>query len=474
MPESIVEQLDHIFKPKSVAFIGASNDQRKWGYRQILSAQRNGFPGPIYPVNRHEEQVIGIPAYRSLLDIPGEVDMALITVPAPQVPQVLNECGDKGIRGAVIISSGFSEIGTEEGRRLQVEIVRVARQRGIRFVGPNCMGISSPAGRFSTAGGLDMRETGGIAFISQSGTMGNYLAAKARDRGFGLGLFVSSGNQADLGFADYLEYLAEDDSTKAIVLYMEGMSEGRRFFEVARQVLRHKPIAIYKAGRTAEGRKAVSSHTASLSGPDEVFDAICKQIGILRGHEVLHPFEMTQALATQPLPQGNRIGVLMTGGGQCVTVADACGQLGLILPELDAETQATLKQQFAPHVPPPRNPIDLAGSPPGLDIRILQTLASLDYIDGIILSAPSSIGMARGNVVEAARSSINWAEAVIDVSRKQDKPVIFFAMPPFANAGVGIELLRAAQVPIYETPEECARAMSALVRYAETRRRLNA
>ena len=349
MTKDIVRQLDYIFKAKSVAVIGASNAPAKWGYRMINNPLITGYRGALYAVNPGEKEVLGLHSYPSLSDVPGDVEFAVIVVPAATVPKVMEECVAKGVKGAVIITAGFAEIGPE-GKALQDEVVRIAREGGIRFVGPNCMGVYSSAVNLSLC--FDRILKGKIAFCSQSGTYGGFLARVAVSRGYGLSKFVSMGNQAEITASDYLEYLGEDNDTNAVCFYMEGFRDGERFFEVAKNVVKKKPIIIYKAGRTEAAARATISHTSSLAGSDAVFEAMCKQVGLIRVYETMHIFDVAQALVSQPLPRGNRVGIIGTGG-QGVVTSESCELLGLKVPELDEETSVRLKKNLAPQAPAP-------------------------------------------------------------------------------------------------------------------------
>jgi len=463
---SIKEELRPIFEPTSVAFIGASNVFGKWGNRMISNAYRSGFGGPIYPVNPKEEEVIGLKAYPSILEIPGDIDLAVFTITAEQVPRGLRECVQKGVRGAVITSAGFAEAGPK-GRVLQEECNEIARAAGIRFVGPNCMGVYSSSGRLNLAFDASVNP-GSVAFISQSGTLGSYLAINASMKGYGLCKFVSIGNQANISFADYLEYLRDDPHTRTIILYIEGLNDGRRFFEVAKDVVRYKPILAYKAGRTEVGARASLSHTASLTGADEVFDAMCRQVGIIRGSEVMHPFEMAEALTRLPLPKGNRVAVISGGGGQCVTIADTCASMGLKVPEFDKETQARIRKFLDPHAPDPRNPIDLAANGPHTVAAITDLVAQVDYIDGIITTDWFGAAMGRRTTPELAHAVIAAAEMIAAIPRKYGKPVMTIGFR-FA-ASMASDILANADIPVYEEPEQLAVAMAALAKYSEVRR----
>jgi len=474
---SIVEQLSPIFKPASIAIIGASKTPGKWGFMMVDRPVRTGYRGVIHVVNPKGERIHRLEARRSILDVPDPVDLAVITVPAPSVPQVMRECIQKGVKGAVLISAGFAETG-EEGKALQQEVVRIAREGGIRFVGPNCMGLWSSAGRLNLAFDQAPRP-GPIAFVSQSGTFGGSLSEIASEKGYGLSQFVSIGNQADLTASDYLEYLAEDERTRVVVFYMEGFKDGRRFFDLARKVAAKKPIVIYKAGRTEAGTRATLSHTASLAGREEVFDGICRQAGLIRTQEALQAFEVAEALALQPLPKGRRVAILGSGG-QGVVTADACASLGLEVPELDADTVESLRKLLPPHAPRPTNPVDFAGSNrSGSDeALVVEALLQRDYIDGVISNVPLNpvayvatiyTGGIPQPLLDLLKLAIQGAEHFASLPKKYGKPVVAIRFRRFQNDLVQ-DILNGAGIPIYDTPEECARAMHALARYAEIRK----
>lgn len=476
--KTIVEQLDPIFKPRSIAVIGASQSHAKWGFRMMNRPARTGYRGAIYPVNRTGEAIGHFPGYKSVLDIPEAVDLAVITVPARQVPGVMKECAEKGVRGVVLITAGFAEIGPE-GKILEDKVVGAARKGGIRFVGPNCMGIWSRAGLLCLS--FDKAPLAGpIAFVSQSGTFGVSLSEIAGAKGYGLSKFISIGNQADLTAADYLEYLASDEETKVLVFYIEGFKDGERFMNLAREVVKKKPIIIYKAGRTAAGSKATQSHTASLAGSDEIFDAACRQAGLIRVQETLHAFDVAEVLASQPLPPGRRVAILGSGG-QGVVTADACAALGLEVPELDADTVRSLMEGLPPHAPRPNNPVDFAGSSrTGLEeAAVVEKLLRCDYIDGVISNVPINpaawsdmfgfSGLPRP-LLDMTRKAIDGADYFASLPAKYGKPIITTRFRKVAYDMV-IEILRGAGIPVCDTPEEAARAMHALVRYAEIRKK---
>jgi len=466
MDKSIVDQLRPIFEPRSVAVIGASGDISKFGGRAFVIPLETGYRGTLYPVNPNRKEILGIKAYPSVLDIPDDIDLAVFAIVASMVPQAMEECVKKGVRGAVIITAGFAEIG-EEGRKLQDEVVRIAHRGGIRLVGPNCNGIWSSAVKLSLLFN-PAPQPGPISFVSQSGTLGGYLFQTAMSKGYGFSKFVSSGNQASLNVSDYVEYLGQDEATRAIVLYIEGVQEGRRFFDIAKEVVKRKPIVVYKGGRTAAGSRATLSHTASLAGSDEVFDTACKQAGIIRCYEVMHPFDLAEALAYQPWPKGKRV-TIIGSGGQCVATADACASLGLELPEFDEDTKRRISEILAPHAPVPTNPIDTAATPYPMTVpKILEIVASLDYIDGIITQGPFA-GFDLSP--ERIRNLLDETEAITAIPRKYGKPLIATAMR-WHSMDMILDLFRRAGIPYYTTPEESARAMYGLMKYGEIRQRI--
>ena len=468
-------QLDYIFKPKSVAVVGASNRSGKWGFMMVDTPMKSGYKGTIYPVHPTGGEVLGLKGYTSLLAIPDPVDLVVITVPANIVPQVIKDCAAKGVKCAIIITAGFAEVG-EQGRILQDEVTRIAKEANIRFVGPNCMGIWSSAAHLNLCL-MQQPEQGAVAFASQSGTYGVYLSEIANSKGYGLSKFISIGNQADITASEYLDYLAEDEDTKVIVFYIEGFRDGKSFFERAREVIRKKPIIMFKGGKTEAGARATKSHTASLAGSEEIYEAMCRQVGIINAAEAFQSFEMAEALVHQPLPQGNRI-VILGSGGQSVVISDACASLGLEVPELDQTTVNYLKKLLPPHAPPPKNPVDFAGAYYSVrdQIEVIEQLFKLDYIDGAIANVPSNLSL-QTTVHRTTESDEPIPE---DMARdieyfaklpwKYHKPIVTIRISrPDRKAAESI--LKKAGMPFYDTPEQCARAMYALAYYAKVKRK---
>lgn len=464
MPTKTFDQLRPLFAPRSIAIIGASRTRGKWGHDMVQRPIQSSFRGSIYPINPKGGEIEGLRAYPSVLDVDESVDLAVITIPAPLVPGAVRDCARKGIKAIVLITAGFAETGPK-GRALQDEVVDIARSAGIRFMGPNGMGIWSSEVRLNCA--FDFTpQSGGISFISQSGTMGGYLLATANDKGYGFNAFLSVGNQADLEMADYVEYLRDDKRTKVIVLYVEGLKDGKRFLQSARAATAKKPIIVFKAGRTEDGSRAALSHTASLAGSDEIFDAACRQAGIIRTRDVIHAFDIAEALSKQPLPGGNRVGIVSGGGGECVCCTDACNGFELEVPELNDEVVDALSAHLLPHASRPKNPIDLAADPRHMTVaQIAEFLARQPEIDAIIARAPTW-GIEPSTVKEA----LGAAEIISRIPERYGKPVIATALRRERN-GVVYELMRERNIPTYEFPEEAARAIYGLYSYSKILKR---
>lgn len=469
---NIREQLRPIFSPKSVAVIGASGVPFKWGNDIIRSMQTDGYQGTIYPINPKEKEILGLKVYPSVLDVPGRIDLAVITIRAEQAAQAMKECIQKGIKGAVLITAGFAETG-RHGQALQEEVTRMARQGGLRFVGPNCMGIYSAAAdlNLSLPNGVPK---GSIGFISQSGTFGGIFARAAASRGCGLSCFISAGNQADLDVADYLEYLADDPQTRVVAMYIEGLRDGQRLLNVGRKIAGKKPVIIYKAGKNQSVSRVTMSHTASIAGEDRVFEAMCRQAGFIRVDELFSLLDAAAILTRQPLPEGRRIGILGTGG-LCVVLADTCVSLGLEVPELKEEDVKFIISdlEFPPHAPAPRNPVDFAGSNRTAlqESGVLNKMAQLDYIDGIICNTPITWGDS-ANSSELEKLQIRAAELLTAIPQKLGKPVVTVSLNDIAFTNELLEkAMKTAGITSYNTPEAAVRAMVTLVQYAEIRRR---
>ena len=412
-----------------------------------------------------------------MLDVPEEIDLAVITVRADMVPPSMKECVEKGIKGAIIISADFAETG-DHGRSLQEETVQIARQGGLRFAGPNCFGI------FNSANGLNTLPTvptrGDIGFISQSGSLVHMVARVASNKGYGLSKLVSAGNQADLDVADYLEYMGEDPETRSIVIYLEGFKNGRKLFDVAKSVTAKKPVIIYKAGRHPDSDRVSRSHTANMTGEDRIFDAMCRQTGMIRADTLHATMDMAAILTRQPTSKGNRIGIQGTGG-QCMILADTCLSLGMQVPELSDDDAEHVKSgiDFPPHAPVPRNPVDFAGSHTALmDATVINNLAQLDQIDAIISYRPVTFHLQSSNKLEQVEElDRKVGELMAEAPLKYGKPLILIGFDRtvdnevFRQSEIINRALEKAGVLSFQTLEDAASAMHTLVRYGEITRR---
>jgi len=378
----------HLFSPSSVAVIGASNTVGSWGNNAVKGLLNTGGRR-IYPVNPNAAEILGIKAYPSVLDIPDSIELAVIVVTAQLAPRVLRECVTKGVKTAVIISSGFAETG-EEGRKLEAELTEIARQGGLRFIGPNSMGHADTGSQLSTFGQAGEMPRGPVAVLSQSGNMCLKIVRSLAETGVAFSKYVSTGNEADLYMEDYLEYLAEDDNTKIIAAYIEGLRDGRRFLTLARKITARKPFIAVKVGGTKESAKAVRSHTGALAGEDAVYTAAFKQTGVIRVEDDDELGDMVLALLNGPLPRSNRVGILSIGGGPGALTAEACEREGLRIGTLEESTLQKLDKYLPPRWPR-RNPVDMAGPSAAefaIIVDLLLALLEDANIDAVLLLAP--------------------------------------------------------------------------------------
>jgi acyl-CoA synthetase (NDP forming) len=351
--------LSAVFEPRSVAVIGASTTPGKAGFNILQNLLKLGYQGRVYPVNPKAEQILGLKAYPAVDQIPHQVEAAIIATPAHVVVDVMRDCARKGVKAAIIISGGFSEE-SEEGKRLEEEVIEIARGAGVRVVGPNTTGIMNSENRFTSSFmPIDTLPSGNVAFIAQTGLfLGVLFEHILSSQHFGISKVAGLGNKADVDDADVLEYLAGDAQTRVVAMYIEGLSNGRRFLRVAREIAREKPIVVLKAGTTEAGAEAALSHTASLAGKAEVFEAACRQAGILRVHSFEEMLDVVKAFSFLPLPRGNRVVVIHYTGAGCVIAADACQREGLKLAELSPATVGAIRE-ITPAWHRIRNPIDL-------------------------------------------------------------------------------------------------------------------
>jgi acyl-CoA synthetase (NDP forming) len=360
MNTNIQDELEPLFNPRSVAVIGATNNWSKWGFSTFASLL-DGFKGKIFPVNNNEEEVLGHKAYRRVTDIPDDepVDLAVFVIPAEAIPSVMEDCVKKGIRAGVIISAGFAETG-QEGKRLQDEVLRIARKGNLRFIGPNCMGFWSASSNLKAFMFPLPVRNGPIAFVSQGGNVGATVVTTGYIRGIGFHRYISCGCTADIQIEDYMEHFGNDEEVKVILAYIEGLNDGQRFIEKVRRITLRKPVIVLKPGKTEAATKAITSHSGALAGSSELYDSAFRKAGVIRVDTAEELLDVAIGFLTQPLPKGGNVAIITPGGSYGVISADACASLGLNVVRLSEDTIAEFDRIF-----PPRwskgNPVDPAG-----------------------------------------------------------------------------------------------------------------
>ena len=444
--------LSSIFEPESIAVIGASNNDTKWGGR-ILKNILGGFKGRVFPVNPKEKEVQGVASYPSVLDIPYEVTMAVIAVPVQLVLGVAEECGKKGVKGLVVVSAGFSETGSA-GAELEQKLVYIVRKYGMRMIGPNTLGIVNERVNLNATVIGRLPSPGTISFITQSGTLGLAIAEWTIDMGLGLCKVISTGNKADTDDVDLIEYLDNDPATGVIAMYAEGIKRGKAFIEAARRT--KKPVIAIKTGRSKRGAKAVFSHTGSIAGSDDVYSAAFRQAGILRVDTIDEVFDAALAFSCQPLPAGNNIAILSNGGGASIVAADECERHGINIADLAEETKEKIKKVI-PEFASASNPVDTAGTTSfTIYNEAIKALLSDRNVDALIVIY----------VHTRMSNAVPPAEAVVEIKRKCPKPVIACWMGG-AGTEEGVDILKSGCLPNYSVPERAVKALAALIRHRE-------
>ncbi len=445
--------LEMFFEPRAVAVVGAAREPGKLGYNVVNNLLEFGYKGSVYPINPKATEILGLPCFPSVLDVPGPIDLAVIVVPNKLVPGVMTECGKKGIKGAIIITAGFKEAGVE-GVKLEREVMAIAREYGIRVIGPNCLGIIDNALPMDASFALGVPPKGEIAFMSQSGALCTAILDWALAEGIGFSRFVSLGNKADVDEVDLLEAWENDPNSKVIIAYVEGLKDGRRFMDVARRVTKSTPVIAVKSGNTAAGSRAVSSHTGSLAGSNKAYDAAFRQVGLLRASSIQDLFDYAIAFAYQPVLNGDRIAIVTNAGGPAIMATDALETLGLKLTQLTAETIEFLQSKL-PAAANTYNPIDVLGDALA-DRYALSIEAALKdpNVDGLIVILTPQV---MTQIEETARE-------VVRISRQYSKPVIGCFMGE-EKVSAGAHILNDNKVPNYPFPERAAAALRAMKEY---------
>ena len=456
--------LDALFKPRAIAVIGASTKEQSIGNTVVRNLQHFGFTGPIYPINPKAAEICGLKAYKSLAEVPGPVDSVQIAIPNKMVPQAVKECGEKGVKAVIINTSGFSELGAE-GIRLQEEILAHAKTYGMRVMGPNCQGIinTDPAVRAYCDFTFTYPEPGYISIVALSGGVGGLIMQTLFDLGIGMRMYASNGNACDVSIAEIVKYWGDDDDSRAIIVYTEGFSNPKEFLEAARAVAHKKPVLAMKAGRTEQGAQAASSHTGSLAAVDIATELIFEKTGILSFQDEAEMLRAAMAFAAQPIPKGNRVGIITNTGGPAVIATDAMVAGGLTLAKLSEKSTAKLKEVQYPEASL-GNPLDLMATGGAAQWQnALDVLLEDEGVDCIFINAVTPLYV---DVVANAR-------AIAAASRLRKKPIVMNFMTDLA-----VERFREAQkilqdggVPCYPNPSEAARAMVALYKYSQLQAR---
>lgn len=447
-----VPDLTYFFKPRSVAVLGASIVEGTVGRAIMVNLVRE-FKGLIYPVNPKYDEVLGLKTYKSCRDLPEAPDLIVVAVPAKIVPQVLDECGGRGTKAAVVISAGFKEVG-EEGEKLERMLVTVARERRVRVIGPNCLGVYDAHSRLNTIFNPPDRQKmpppGNVAFLSQSGALGAAILDWLAEYNIGMSKFVSYGNAADVKEWELLEYLVEDPETKVIMMYIEGVEDGRNLLKAVRKAtVAGKPVVVLKAGKSEKGIRAVSSHTGSLAGLYKVYEAGLTQNGALVVNELDEFILATKALSWLPAPHGDRVAIVTNGGGAGVLTTDAVELLGLRLAELSEETKRYLRGKLPPAASL-NNPVDILGDAPPERYEVATEAVMKDEnVDLVIVI---------GIMQSPAFKPLEVLESMKKLLKEYKKPTVFVAPGGEYTVNNLKKIESEAKIPTFKSPEEAAKA----------------
>lgn len=469
--------LYRIANPRSIAFFGASNDASRMGSTMLAALDAMGYEGTVYPIHPHEERVLGHQTYHNILDVPESPELAVIVLPTDLVGQTLVHCGSKGVRHAIIVSGGFGET-SAKGAERQEQLAEIARRYDIRILGPNCLGVTNPHHKLNPTPVTNAGPPGFVGLVSQSGSLLTQMYEYLNRLGLGFSTAFSVGNEADLDLVDCLEYLGACPHTKVIALYIEGIHRGRDFMAAARAIVPHKPIVALYVGGSETGRRAARAHTGAVSGPDELYDGMLRQCGVIRAHNLSELFDYCLALGHLPPVVGPRVVIQTHSGGPGATAADACGRAGLELPALTPQTVERLNP-LIPRTASINNPVDITFShkPMYEYSRIPDTLLQDENADMLLAYflppqdvLPQVLEHAELAAVETRRITAQNCRALINLKKKHHKPIV-----GFTYRSIGEQLahtLLEHGIPIYNDPDRAAKAMAACLRYHQLRTRI--
>jgi len=461
--------LKPFFYPKAIAVVGASpfSQDFRWGGKTFIEGLvKQNFLGQVAPVHPKAENVLGLKAYKSVRDIPYDIDLAIFSIPAPRVVEVMEDCVAKGVKFVHIFTAGFSETGLEDRTRLEEEIVEIATKGGVRVIGPNCMGIYNPEAGVAWVKDFPA-EVGPVGFVSQSGQLAGHFIESGRQRGIRFSKVISFGNASDLQCHDFLQYLADDDKTEIIGCYIEGLKDGRAFFELAKKITPQKPLVVWKGGRTEGGTRAVSSHTASIAGSVEIWNAVCKQAGIIQVHSIEDLVSTVSALQNLSAPPRPNVAIVGGAGGGSVTMTDAAESEGLSVPHLSDETTRGLGEFVPVHGQSVKNPLDIFSvliNPEHFE-RMIELLRDDPNIDALLYYQRVEWALRRENMF--LDMIINMT---IDGARKLEKPLFLVLADAVSLEGMALraqaeDKYNSAGIPTFPTFEEAARAIRCMSEY---------
>ena len=484
-PPVAPDAIGAIFYPKSIAFIGASGQMGKWGHMLMVNTVSGGYDGNIFLVNPQTKTIAGRQTYPTVCDIPEPVDLAVVTIPAAGVLDLIPQLKEKRIGNMLLITSGFGETG-EAGKKLEAELVRAAREAGILILGPNTMGICNPHVNFYCTGFPAKPRAGSTTMISQSGNMGVQLLAFAQQQGIGIRGFCGSGNEAMMCIEDYLDGLEVDNLTRTVMLYVESVKNGRRFFEGARRVGKKKPIVLLKGGQSQAGNRAAASHTGALTSDTRVFDTVCHQAGIIKVDQPMALLDLGAAFSSLPLPKGNRAAIMTLGGGWGVVTADLCSQFGLAVPELSERIIKEIDKILPPYWSR-SNPIDLVGErDPSIPQAVLELLLKWEGCDAVInlgIVGRQKVFKTMGQSVLKADSTYSpefikqihndlkkfekkYIAQIVGLMEQYDKPVYGVSMLPDEKYQTVYPVKKYAFKGVFfPTPERAVRAFAKMIQY---------
>jgi len=450
--------LEALFKPSTIAVIGAAREPGKVGYEILRNIARSGFAGKLFPVNPKAEEIQGMKCYPSVLEVPSEVGLAVITVPAPIVPTVAEECGKKGVKMLVVISAGFREVGPE-GLKLEMDLVRICANYGMGLVGPNCLGIIDTSAPLNASFSASMPIRGNVAFISQSGAICTAVLDWALMEGFGFSKFISLGNKAGLDESDFISALAEDEQTSCVLLYVEGIDKGEKFVEIAKASLLKKPIIVLKSGISQAGKRAVSSHTGSMAGSETAYNAAFQRTNVIRVQTIEEMFDVAKAFSTQPMPLGPSVAIVTNAGGPGILATDACERYGVELSALDIDALNQLRKKL-PSAASFHNPVDILGDADSERYSYAaRALLIKDYVNGVIvILTPQAMS-------EPDKTAENVAALRNELQAGNDKPIVA-AFLGGESVKKAEKILWGAHIPNYSSPERAVLSIAKMINYA--------